>query len=150
MSVTTDEAFLCSAIVCCVHTKEMKIFFSGTSKPSQALGAIAPLFGGVVLVKMIGGIYCFCFVAQMPMLFAVIICNGDKGDALGVDGYIFKCNLVKKFITGIFVTIYSFGIAFTMLVCSILTAMITHCGDCCKEGCNRGNVVAVVKRVLKQ
>ena len=148
----SNECF--NSSVCRTHTKETKIFFSGATKASQAMGAIAAVFGGIVwvacifmlffkfprwLFKTIGGVYCFCFVAQMLTLLALIDCNGEQVDALKAADSNFQCNLGKDAITGIVAAIFYLGIGITMLVCPVpKTAVITCCGDCCKEGCDEG------------
>ena len=135
---------------CTAYTKEMEKLMSSAMKASQAMGAIAACFAGITwvacifmlffkfpgwLFKTIGGVYCFCFVAQMLTLLALIECNEEETDAVSL----YQCNLGKDAVTGIIAAIFYLGIGITVLVCPIpKTAVISFCGKCCKDGCDEG------------
>ena len=117
------------------------------------MGAIAAALGGVLwvgcifmlffkfpawLIKTVGGVFVFCFAAQMLTLLALnhSICNGEAADQLKINDQAYQCGLGPDAVTSIVAAIFYLGIGVTILVCPVpKTAVITCMDKCCKDVC---------------
>lgn len=141
---------------CTKYTSMMTQDTSGSVKPAQAMAAIAATFGGILwagcmfmlffrfkpwIFKSVGGLYIFCFVAQILTLLMLNddTCNGDDADAQKLVDPAFQCNLGSDAVLSIIAAIFYLGIGITVLVCPVpKTQVLTCLGNCCKDICGEG------------